>query len=102
MMHGSLHNCGANGRCTGCGEAWPCSTDEDVLATIKPRRRDPNPRCSACASPDPKGRAPMVHPAHRWGPCAVELPGGEPCGCTVGVQHPRRRLTSRLDLDPPG
>jgi hypothetical protein len=48
--------------------AWPDS--------VKPRRRDPNPRCHSCSSPDPNGRLPMFHPEHRWGPCEVRLPGG--------------------------
>ena len=38
-------------------------------------------------SPDTLGgRAPMFQPQHRWGACDVTMPGGEPCGCTVGMQ----------------
>ena len=38
-----------------------------------------NPRCPDCKSPDRSGRPLMFHPAHRWGPCWVRLPGGELC-----------------------
>ena len=54
---------------------------------VKPREIDPNPRCYECKSPDPMGRAPVFHPAHRWGPCEVRMPGGDECGCTAGVQQ---------------
>jgi hypothetical protein len=49
---------------------------------IKPRQRDPNPRCSSCKT------GPMFHPAHKWTACQVSMPGGGYCGCTVGVQQP--------------
>jgi len=41
-----------------------------------------NPRCSECKS------GPMFHPAHRWGPCSVPLPGGDHCPCTAHEQSP--------------
>ena len=45
----------------------------DPYANVKPRDIDPNPRCPDCKT------GPMFHPAHRWGPCWVKLPGGELC-----------------------
>ena len=57
---------------------------------VKPRRIDPNPRCSACKSPDRVGRAPMAHPQHRWGPCQVRMPDGPECGYTEGVVTTRQ------------
>jgi hypothetical protein len=60
---------------------------QDPYANVKPRDLDPNPRCYECKSPDPRGRAPMFHPAHRWGPCEVRMPGGNRCGCMADVQH---------------
>jgi hypothetical protein len=45
---------------------------------ITPRDLDPNPRCT-CKSDDPRNGHPMLHPAHRSGPCQVTLPGGERC-----------------------
>ena len=63
----------------------PEPTEPDPYAWVKPRRIDPNPRCPECKSPDPRGRAPMFHPAHKWGPCQVRMPGGDPCGCTEGI-----------------
>ena len=40
---------------------------------VKPRDLAINPRCPDCKT------GPMFHPAHRWGPCWVRLPGGELC-----------------------
>ena len=45
----------------------------------KARELASNPRCPDCTSPDLSGRLPMFHPAHRWEPCGVRLPGGELC-----------------------
>ncbi len=61
---------------------WPNSGPLEV----KPRQLDPNPRCYECKSPDPRGRAPMFHPEHKWEPCWVRMPSGEECGCMAGVQ----------------
>jgi hypothetical protein len=49
---------------------------------VKPRDIPANPRCADCKSADPRGRAPMFHPAHPHGRCLVSLPGGERCACT--------------------
>jgi hypothetical protein len=49
---------------------------------VKPRDIPANPRCADCQSADPRGRAPMFHPAHPHGRCLVSLPGGERCACT--------------------
>jgi hypothetical protein len=57
----------------------PQEQDQDRYAQVKPRNLDPNPRCYECKSDDLSGRAPMFHPAHRWGPCEVRMPGGELC-----------------------
>jgi len=46
---------------------------------VKPRQLDPNPRCPDCKT------GPMFHPAHPFEPCWVKLPGGQMCGCIVGV-----------------
>ena len=46
---------------------------------VRPRELAMLPRCPDCTSPDPSGRPPMFHPAHRWGPCWVRLPDGELC-----------------------
>ncbi len=53
---------------------------------IKERNLGWNERCPECKSPDPKGMPPMFHPAHKWGPCQVQPPGQDVCGCTVGVE----------------
>ena len=65
----------------------------DLLDKVKPRTLNFMPRCYECKSPDTpllRGRPPMFHPAHKWGPCDVRMAGGEPCGCTVGVQQSPR------------
>jgi hypothetical protein len=63
---------------------------QDPLGKIKPRDLDFLPRCYECKSPDTlRGMAPMFHPRHRWGPYWVRMPGGERCGCKVGVQQRR-------------
>ncbi len=59
----------------------------DLLDRVKAGWVDPNPRCPECKSPDPRGQAPMFHPEHKWQPCPALVPGGEECGCTVGVQE---------------
>jgi hypothetical protein len=52
------------------------------LERIKPRNVDSNPRCPDCKSPDPNPKIPpMMHPAHKWGPCQIVW-HGEVCGCT--------------------
>jgi hypothetical protein len=63
---------------------------QDLLDKIKPRNLDIMPRCYECKSPDTpllRGRQPMFHTEHRWGPCDVRMPGGDECGCTVVVQQ---------------
>src|SRR5207302_5639208 len=41
---------------------------------------------------------PVFHPAHKWRPCPVTLPGGEPCGCTSSTE-PRRLVSSEAEND---
>jgi hypothetical protein len=59
--------------------------DEDALAErtraglerVKPRELASNPRCPDCWD------GPMMHPAHRWGPCQIRDIGAPVvCGCT--------------------
>ena len=62
---------------------------QDPLDKVKPRDLDFMARCYECKSPDTpllRGRPPMLHPQHRWGPCDVRVPGGELCGCRAGVE----------------
>jgi hypothetical protein len=63
---------------------------------VRPRDVADNPRCPVCKSDDPRGRAPMFHPAHRWGPCQVQLPGQEVCGCTHSERERDRAFTETL------
>jgi hypothetical protein len=60
---------------------------------VRPRELAMLPRCPDCTSPDPSGRPPMFHPAHRWGPCWVKLPDGELCphgvSCLVTSSPPQ-------------
>lgn len=55
------------------------------LDSIKPRRLDFNPRCPDCWTGPPvtSGPGPMMHIAHRWGPCQMRnFETGKICGCT--------------------
>jgi len=66
-------------------DAW----SDKSLDWIKPRRRDPMPRCPFCKS-EPRPIAgshkpgAMFHPAHPFGPCQV-LTDGAACGCRIGI-----------------
>lgn len=42
---------------------------------VKPRKHESNSRCPDCKT------GPMFHPAHRWGPCQVNVGSGLLCGC---------------------
>ena len=48
---------------------------------VRPRDLAINPRCPDCKT------GPMFHPAHPCEPCWVRMPGGDECGCAVGVQQ---------------
>jgi hypothetical protein len=48
---------------------------------VRPRDLAITPRCPDCKT------GPMFHPSHPWGPCWVRMPGGDECGCTVGLRR---------------
>jgi hypothetical protein len=75
MFSGPLHNAGPDGLCEECGERFPCTAADAIYDQVVRRNLTPNPRCPDCKT------GPMFHPAHRWEPCLVRLPGGEVCGC---------------------
>ena len=77
-----MHTAGADGRCVECGQPFPCPATLAAYAAVVPRRRSAVRICTACQT------GPMHHPEHRWEPCWVRLPGGDECGCTIGVRQP--------------
>ncbi len=65
MFRGPLHNAGADGRCTECGEPFPCPTGLATYEAVKRELEHPTVR-----SPEPaKAATPIVQPplyAPRW------------------------------------
>jgi len=70
------------------GDNTPRPADWYDPGPVKPRRIDPNPRCEVCKSGDPRGRAPMFHPAHKWGRAGSSCPAAS-CARTRS-RRPRR------------
>ncbi len=46
MLRGPLHNAGADGNCTECGEPFPCPDSVAIFESVIPRRTIANPRCT--------------------------------------------------------
>ena len=46
MLRGPLHNAGADGNCTECGEPFPCPDGVAIFESVIPRRTIANPRCT--------------------------------------------------------
>jgi hypothetical protein len=59
MMHGPLHNRGADGRCEACREPFPCPTGIAIFEAVKRELEHPTPQ------PAPPAPTPPIAPQPR-------------------------------------
>jgi len=58
MIRGELHDCGADGRCTECGEPFPCPTGLAIFEAVKREVERPAPAVQPSApAPAPASSA---------------------------------------------